>query len=60
MSNRRFTDNPFRDPNIDPETAKYLDERNAAYNYWHETGDPTRINKFGYDLPDRREGVNAN
>ena len=28
-----FTDNPFRNPNIDPETAKRLDVRNAAYNW---------------------------
>ena len=50
----RFTDNPFRDPNIDPETAKRLDARNAAYSHWHETGDPGPINEFGFNLPDRR------
>ena len=51
----RFTDNPFRDPSIDPETAERLDARNAAYRYWHETGDPGPINEFGFNLPDRRE-----
>ena len=51
----RFTDNPFRDPNIDPETAKRLDARNAVYNYWHETGDPGPAREFGSDLPDRQE-----
>ena len=50
----RFTDNPLRDPNMDPETAARLDARNAAYRHWHETGDPTEINKFGFNLPDRR------
>ena len=50
----RFSDNPFRDPNIDPETAARLDARNAAYALWRETGDPTEINKFGFNLPDRR------
>ncbi len=31
-----------------------LDARNAAYAHWRETGDPTEINKFGFNLPDRR------
>ena len=39
-SNRsRFTDNPFRDPNISPEQAKKLDERNRAIQVFYETGD---------------------
>ena len=56
----RFTDNPFRDPNMPPEQAAKLDARNAAYNHWHETGDPTEINKFGFNLPDRRQMTRTN
>ena len=50
----RFTDNPFRDPNISPETAAALDRRNAAVRVWHRTGDPSEAAKIGITLPDRR------
>ena len=34
----RFTDNPFRDPNISPEKAALLDRRNGALWHYSETG----------------------
>ena len=50
----RFSDNPFRDPNLPPEQADYLDRRNSAMRHWRETGDPGPAKEFGFDLPDRR------
>ena len=52
----RFSDNPFRDPNMPPEQAAYLDRRNAAINHWHKTGDPIPAREFRFNLPDRRQG----
>ena len=54
-SKSRFTDNPFRDPNLPPETREYLDRRNAAYRHWRDTGDPEPMREFGFNLPDRRD-----
>ena len=40
MSNRsRFSDNPFRRPNLTPEQIAKLDERNAAMQHYYKTGD---------------------
>ena len=50
----RFTDNPFRDPNLPPDKVAYLDKRNAALRHWRETGDPGPAQEFGFNLPDRR------
>ena len=49
----RFTDNPFRDPNLPPEKRDWLDRRNAAIRHWHNTGDPGPAAEFGFTLPDR-------
>lgn len=51
----RFTDNPFRDPNLPPEKQEWLDRRNAAIRHWHNTGDPEPAKEFGFSLPDRPE-----
>ena len=50
----RFTDNPFRDPNLPLEKREWLDRRNAALRHWHNTGDPEPAKEFGFTLPDRR------
>ena len=57
MANSRFTDNPFRDPNLPPEQRDNLDRRNAALRYYYRTGDPGPAREFGFDLTDRREIV---
>lgn len=51
----RFTDNPFRDPNLPPEKREWLNRRNAAIRHWQNTGDPGPVAEFGFTLPDRRE-----
>ena len=51
----RFSDNPFRDPNLPADKQRYLDKRNAALREWRETGDPGPAREFGFTLPDRRE-----
>ena len=55
MANSRFTDNPFRDPNLPPEQHEYLARRNAALRHYYSTGDPEPIREFGFNLPDKRE-----
>ena len=59
-SRSRFTDNPFRDPNLPPERQEYLDRRNTAYRHWQDTGDPEPMREFGFDLPDRRDNPRPN
>ncbi len=44
----RFSDNPFRDPNMPKEQQEYLDRRNAAMRYYYETGDPEPLAEFGF------------
>ncbi len=38
-ANDRFSDNPFRDPNLTPEQVERLEERNKALRVYRETGD---------------------
>ncbi len=38
-ANDRFSDNPFRDPNLPPEKVAILEERNKALRAYRETGD---------------------
>ena len=57
MANSRFTDNPFRDPNLPPEQHEYLDRRNAAIRHYYRTGDPGPDREFGFALTDRREST---
>ena len=51
----RFSDNPFRDPNMAPEKAAQLDRRNAAIRHWQDTGDPEPAREFGFNLPNRSQ-----
>ncbi len=51
----RFSDNPFRDPNLPPDKVEYLDRRNEAIRHWHNTGCPEDAREFGFNLPDRRQ-----
>ena len=38
-ANNRFSDNPFRDPNLTPEQVERVEERNRALRIYRETGD---------------------
>ena len=38
-ANNRFSDNPFRDPNLTPEQVAKIEERNKALRIFRETGD---------------------
>lgn len=35
----RFSDNPFRDPNLSPEQVAVIEKRNEALRHYQETGD---------------------
>ena len=49
----RWEDNPFRDENLTPEQLQYMDARKAAFREYYRTGDPTPLQEFGLDLPDK-------
>ena len=38
-ANSRFSDNPFRDPNLTPEQVERIEKRNEALRIYRETGD---------------------
>ena len=38
-ANSRFSDNPFRDPNLTPEQVDRIEKRNKALRIYRETGD---------------------
>ncbi len=38
-ANNRFSDNPFRDPNLSPEQVERIEKRNEALRIYRETGD---------------------
>ena len=38
-ANARFSDNPFRDPNLTPEQVERIEKRNEALRIFRETGD---------------------
>ena len=38
-ANNRFSDNPFRDPNLTPEQVARIEARNEALRIYRETGD---------------------
>ena len=37
-ANNRFSDNPFRDPNLTPEQVERIEKRNEALRIYRETG----------------------
>ena len=43
----RFSDNPFRDPNLTPEQVAVIEARNEAMREYRETGDPTKAQELG-------------
>ena len=43
----RWTDNPFRDPNISPKQQEWLDKRDEAMRIYRETGDPSMAQEIG-------------
>ena len=43
----RWTDNPFRQPDITPEQLKWIEQRNKAMRIFDETGDTTMAEDIG-------------
>ena len=43
----RWTDNPFRSPNLPPEQLEWLNKRNEATRIFRETGDDTMAIEIG-------------
>ena len=52
-SEGRWSDDVFRDPNLTPEQADFLDRRGAAMREYYRTGNPEPMREFGLDLADR-------
>ena len=48
----RWTDNPFRDPNLTPEQLEWLKKRDEAMRIYRETGDETMAQEIGLFLKD--------
>ena len=44
----RFSDNPFRSPDLTPEQKARLDERDRAIRIFRETGDPGPAQEAGW------------
>ena len=53
-ANSRWTDNPFRKPNLSPEQLEWLNKRNEATRIYQETGDDTMAIEIGL-FPPRKE-----
>ena len=51
MSQSRWTDNPFRRPNLTPEQLEWLKKRNEATRIFQETGDDTMAIEIGLFRP---------
>ena len=47
----RWTDNPFREPNLPPEQLAWLEKRNEAMRIYRETGDDTMLIEIGLFPP---------
>ena len=43
----RWTDNPFRQPDITPEQLDWIKQRNEAMRIYDETGDTTMAEEIG-------------
>ena len=46
-ANNRFSDNPFRDPNLTPEQVERIEKRNKALRIYRETGDDSLAIEIG-------------
>lgn len=56
----RFTDSPFRDPNLPPDKVKILEERAEAMRIYHTTGDPGPAQKLGlFPSSERMKKIDA-
>ena len=53
--NNRFSDNPFRDPNLTPEQVDRIEKRNEALRIYRKTGDDTLAIEIGLFPPKNRE-----
>ena len=54
----RFSDNPFRDPNLTPEQVRVIEARNDAIRIYHATGDPRPAIEAGL-FPERDEDFSS-
>ena len=55
MSQSRWTDNPFRRPDITPEELEWIKKRNEATRIFRETGDDTMAIEIGLFPPHDNE-----
>ena len=55
MAHSRWTDNPFRRPDITPEELAWIEKRNEATRIFQETGDDTMAIEIGL-FPPRKDG----
>ncbi len=54
----RFSDNPFRDPNLSPEQVAVIEARNKALRIYHATGDPRPAREAGlFPIPDEEHSA---
>lgn len=58
MSQSRWTDNPFRRPDLTPEQLEWIKKRNEATRIFQETGDDTMAIEIGLFDP-KEEGEEA-
>lgn len=49
----RWDDDFLRDPNLTPDRVEHLDRRAAAFREYYRTGDPSPLQEFGLNLPDK-------
>ena len=52
MTNR-WDDDVMQDPNLSTEEVAHLDRWAAALREYYRRGDPTPLQEFGLDLPDK-------
>ncbi len=56
MSQSRWTDNPFRRPDLTPEQLEWIKKRNEATRIFQETGDDTMAIEIGLFATEEKEG----
>lgn len=44
----RWTDNPFRDPNLTPEQVERIEARHKALRIYRETGNSSLLEEIGF------------